>query len=284
MVIKAEKLAYITSIALIIAVIAYVVYTILISVPIPRPIETPTQVKDAQAHNEGAVITEEIVFLPLPRKITNVSVEEAILWRRSIRSYTSDPIKLEHLALILWAAYGVTETRWGLRAAPSAGGTYPLEIYVVVGEKGVATDEEVYLEAGVYKYDIHAHALKLIKKGDYRTELAAAAVDQRWVREAPVNIVITAVFERTVRVYGERGRVRYVPMEVGHAGQNIYLMATALNLGTVVVGAFYDDWVARIISAPSDEVPMYIVPIGVPKEFRRTSFEEIHSYILGRRR
>ncbi|MEM0027848.1 MAG: SagB/ThcOx family dehydrogenase [Ignisphaera sp.] len=228
-------------------------------------------------------IVGNVVYLPLPRRVSNVSVEEAILLRRSIREYLPNPITIDQLSMLLWAAYGVTDTRYGFRSSPSAGATYPLEIYVVVGEKGVRIGDEKYLRSGVYKYDVYTHSLRLVREGDFRDELAKAALDQPWVREAPINIVITAVFERTTRIYGERGRVRYVPMEVGHVGQNIYLMATALRLGTVVIGAFYDDWIAQIISASENETPMYIVPVGVPKEFRETTFEDIQRFIESRR-
>jgi SagB-type dehydrogenase family enzyme len=151
--------------------------------------------------------------------------------------------------MLLWAAYGVNDVRWGFKTTPSAGATYPLEIYVVIGERGVALNETHYLEAGVYKYDPYTHSLKPVKLGDVRKELQEAALGQECVGKAPVSIVIAAVFERTTRIYGERGRLRYVPMEVGHAGQNIYLMVTALELGTVVVGAFYDDQVSSVIVA-----------------------------------
>jgi len=228
-------------------------------------------------------ITDNLVYLPLPRKLTNMSVEEAILLRRSIREYTSDPVKLEDLAMILWAAYGVTETQWGLRASPSAGGTYPLEVYVVIGEMGVLVREEEYLKPGVYKYDVHKHLLVFVRYGDVRRELAIAALDQKWVEDAPVNLVICAVFERTTTRYGERGRVRYVPMEVGHLGQNVYLMATALGYGVVVVGAFYDDQVQAVIRTRPEEIPMYIIPIGVPRDPPRTRFEDIWRYIEARR-
>lgn len=232
----------------------------------------------------GFEVREDIVYLPFPTKITNMSVEEAILLRRSIRDYTDDPIKLEHLALILWSGYGITEPRWGLRASPSAGATYPLEIYVVIGERGVLINETFYLKPGVYKYDVHKHALVFIKEGDFRKELANAALGQEWVKKAPVNLVVCAVFERTTRIYGERGRIRYVPMEVGHLGQNIYLISTALGYGTVVVGAFYDDAVQKIIGTQRDEVPMYIIPIGVPRERYIVSFEDIWAYIERMRR
>ncbi|MEM3912445.1 MAG: SagB/ThcOx family dehydrogenase [Desulfurococcaceae archaeon] len=231
----------------------------------------------------GFLSTDKEIFLPLPRSLSNMTVEEAILLRRSIREYTEDPVKLEHLALILWSAYGVTETRYGLRAVPSAGGTYPLEVYVVIGSKGVIVSSEIYVKPGIYKYDFRRHSLVLLKEGDYRKELARAALDQPWVEKAPVSIVVFAIYERTTRIYGERGYLRYVPMEVGHLGQNVYLMATALGYGTVVVGAFHDDQVKSIIGVEVNEVPMYIIPIGVPKERSVYDFNDIWNYIEANR-
>ena len=229
-----------------------------------------------------ALKADGVVYLPLPEELTGVSVEEVILLRRSVREYAPDPIKLKHLAMILWAAYGITDPR-GFRASPSAGATYPLEVYAVVGEKRVLLEDGTYLRAGVYKYDVHRHLLALVKAGDVRRELAAAALGQEWVEEAPASLVVCAVFERTVSRYGERGRVRYVPMEVGHLGQNVYLMATALGYGTVVVGAFHDDRVRAVIGAPLEEEPMYVIPMGVPKEPRRIGFDEVWRYIEARR-
>lgn len=231
----------------------------------------------------GFLLTDKEIFLPLPRSLSNMTVEEAILLRRSIREYTEDPVKLEHLALILWSAYGVTEPRFGLRTVPSAGGTYPLEVYVVIGDKGVAVNNELYIKPGIYRYDSRKHSLILLKEGDYRSELANAALNQPWVEKAPVNIVVFAVYERTTRIYGERGYLRYVPMEVGHLGQNVYLMATALGYGIVVVGAFRDEQVKSIIGVGVAEIPMYIIPIGVPKERPSYSFNDIWSYIESRR-
>jgi SagB-type dehydrogenase family enzyme len=278
---KLEVFAYIVGLILTIAIVLYVLMSYIITLP-TRPITpTPTEIPTATTipMERETVIVGDTVYLPLPRKTTNVTVEEAILWRRSIREYTSQPLTIHHLSMLLWAAYGVTETRWGLRASPSAGATYPLEIYVVVKDRGVVLEDGSYLEAGIYKYHVYTHTLKLVKKGDYTEDLYRAALNQEWVRDAAINIVVTAVFERTTRIYGERGRVRYVPMEVGHLGQNVYLMATAMELGTVVIGAFYDDEVSKILSAPPEEVPMYIIPVGIPKTPYRISFEEIQIYI-----
>ncbi|MEM1606819.1 MAG: SagB/ThcOx family dehydrogenase [Candidatus Bathyarchaeia archaeon] len=263
------KIVWAFSIALAASIIIYVWYTAF----------TPEKPK---ATADMPVLLNEKVLLPLPRKVSELTVEEAILLRRSIREYTDDPIDLNGLAMMLWAAYGITEPKRGFRSVPSAGATYPLEIYVVIGKRGVKSAEG-FLREGVYKYEPHSHTLLLVKGGDYREDLMRAALGQSWVGGAPLNIVICAVFERTTSVYGRRGEVRYVPMEVGHAGQNIYLMATALKYGAVVVGAFQDDLVAKIIDAKPEEKPLYIVPIGVPKSPPKSSFEDIWEYITSRR-
>ncbi|MEM2586934.1 MAG: SagB/ThcOx family dehydrogenase [Candidatus Bathyarchaeia archaeon] len=263
-----DRIVWVFSLALTAFIIAYVWY---ITVPSERTIDT-----------NMPVIFGERILLPLPRKVSELTVEEAILLRRSIREYTNEPVNLSDLAMILWAAYGITEPKLGFRAAPSAGATYPLEIYVVIGERGVKYSEG-FLAGGIYKYEPHSHTLTLVKGGDYRGELMGASLGQRWVGEAPLSVVICAVFERTTWIYGERGRVRYVPMEAGHAGQNIYLMATALNYGAVVVGAFDDGLVAKIINSKPEEKPLYVIPIGVPRSPPKTSFEDIWEYIKSRR-
>ncbi|KUH33090.1 nitroreductase [Thermococcus celericrescens] len=202
----------------------------------------------------GERISGEVVVLPEPRLTGEMSVEEAIAKRRSIRSYRNEPLTLEQLSQLLWAAQGITYSARKFRAAPSAGATYPFEVYVVAGNV-----ED--LGPGVYRYDPFNHTLVLVKEGDYRRALQRAALDQSWVGRAAVDIVLVAYYERTTHYYGERG-IRYVHMEAGHIGQNLYLQATALNLGIVAVGAFYDDQVAEIIGV--EGVPLYIFPVGVP--------------------
>ncbi len=184
-----------------------------------------------------------------------MSVEEAIAKRRSIREFTTQPLTLEQVSQLLWSAQGLTSPD-GLRAAPSAGATYPLETYLVVGRV-------VGLSPGVYRYLAAQHALEKHLDGDKRSELAIACLSQSWVREAPVSIVLSAVFERTTKRYGKRG-VQYVHMEVGHVAQNVYLQATALKLGTVIVGAFEDERVSRCLGLPQSEVPLAVLPVGVP--------------------
>jgi SagB-type dehydrogenase family enzyme len=100
---------------------------------------------------------------------------------------------------------------------------------------------------------------------DLRDELAAAALDQRAVSEAAVDFVVTAIYSRTTRKYGQRGE-RYVHIETGHLGQNIHLQAVALGLGSLSVGAFSDEEVRKVLSLPQEEVPLYIIPVGHPRQ------------------
>ncbi len=189
-----------------------------------------------------------------------VSVEEALARRRSIRDYADKPLSLEQVMQLLWAAQGITLPTYGFRTAPSAGGTYPLELYVVTKPSGVDG-----LETGIYQYDPRDHRLARTSSGDFSGQLMAAALDQEWVGAAPANLVITAIFERTTAKYGERG-IRYVWQESGHAAQNIYLQAVALGLGNVVIGAFHDSEIQRILNLSDFEKPLYVIPVGVLKK------------------
>jgi SagB-type dehydrogenase family enzyme len=187
-----------------------------------------------------------------------MSLEEAITRRRSVRDFTRQPISQSQLSQILRAAQGITDSPWKYRGIPSAGATYPLEVFVVCGSNGIEG-----IADGIYHYNIDSHSLALHHEGDIRLELARAALDQKFIYEAPVDIVICAVYERTLRRYGTRGE-RYVHMEVGHAGQNIYLQATALGLGTVAIGAFYDERVREVLRLDKQYKPLYIMPVGKP--------------------
>jgi len=173
--------------------------------------------------------------------------------RQSQRDYIAAPLTQDELAVLLWAAQGMTQ-RDGLRTAPSAGALYPLELYCVIGDiSGI--------NPGVYHYRPVAHALVLHQAGDRRVELADAALEQDWIAVAPLVLAFAAVFQRTTRKYGERG-VRYVHIEVGHAAQNVCLMASSLGLGSVTVGAFDDAAVQAVLQLPESEAPLYLLPVG----------------------
>jgi len=193
------------------------------------------------------------IALPEPVNDSDTSVEEALRERRSVRDYRREALTLKQVGQLLWSAQGVTAGD-GRRTAPSAGALYPLEVYAVIGNvDGIAP--------GVYRYRPDSHTLVRVLDGDRRKDLSRAALNQTWVNDGAIDIVIAAVYERTTGKYGERG-IRYVHMEAGHAAQNIYFQAVSLELGTVTIGAFDDDAVKRILGLPDNEEPLYIMPVG----------------------
>lgn len=187
-------------------------------------------------------------MLSPPRATGAMSLEQALATRRSNRAFASRPVSTGDVGQLCWAAQGITGGASGQRTAPSAGALYPLEIYVV-------------LTRGVFRYEPGGHRLTLVRDGDRRDELARAALDQDVVRQAGVDMVITAVTERTRAKYGARAE-RYATLEAGHAAQNVLLQAAALGLAAVPVGAFDDAAVRGVVGASAEELPLYVVPIG----------------------
>ncbi|MBN2381139.1 SagB/ThcOx family dehydrogenase [candidate division WOR-3 bacterium] len=203
---------------------------------------------------EGALGKSNDCTVTLPDPVrTDRSIEECMSLRRSVRSFSADTLSLAQLSNLLWAAQGVTEPVRGFRTTPSAGATYPLEVYV-------------FDSNGVFHYEPGAHKITIAKSGDQRAELARACLNQGCVKAAPTSIVLCAVPERTSARYGERA-MRYIYMEAGHTAQNIHLEAVALGLGSVPVGAFDDEAVAKLLDldkAIQETVPLYVIPVGVP--------------------
>ena len=198
------------------------------------------------------------VSLPSPILQGNMSVEQAIQNRRSIRHYTNQSLTLQDVSQILWAAQGITDKTNNLRSAPSAGQVYPLEVYIIVGNGGVTG-----LSEGIYHYNPYNNSLEKTSESDARSDLSQAANGQAWVKEAPVNIVITGDYNKMVAKYKDETLcTRFVNLEAGHAAENIYLEAEARDLVTVALGSFKDDQVHTILGLPANENTIYIMPVG----------------------
>lgn len=197
------------------------------------------------------------IALPSPETEGGMSLCAALTQRRSVRGYSeTDSLTLEQLSRLLWAAQGKTGTR-GRRTAPSAGATYPLELLCCIDRVSGA-------EQGLFRYDPVDHLLvptQFSVAGVNATNIAEACYGQSWIGHAAAVIIIVADYPRTTDHYGERG-IRYVDMEAGHAGQNIYLMAAALGLGTCAVGAFDEDALTDLLGLRG-QTPVYIFPVGL---------------------
>jgi SagB-type dehydrogenase family enzyme len=233
-------------------VLLAVLYTTIISCTAFKDVKTDNVVRDEK--NTGTIKTGlvylegEDIILPEPEFAGSISLEEAILNRRSIRDFNDREIEIEKISQLLWAAQGITKKTQGFRTAPSAGALYPLDIFLIKKD-------------GLFHYIPVEHKLKKMSKKDLHQRLYEACLYQNAVAKADINIVITAVYERTTVKYGERG-IRYVHMEAGHACQNILLEAVVLDLGAVPVGAFEDSKINEIMGLHEDHIPLYVIPVG----------------------
>jgi SagB-type dehydrogenase family enzyme len=195
----------------------------------------------------------QVINLPEPPGM-EMNIHDAMESRRSRRSFDVGPITIEQASELLWATAGITGEK-GHRAAPSAGATYPIDTYLIV-------EQVDGLTPGFYRYRETEHSLEIIIEGHFAEKLADAALGQKQLKTASAIICLFAVEERTAKRYGDRAG-RYVAMEIGHIGQNIYLAAEGLGLSTVAIGAFHDDKVSELFAVEGD--PLYFMPIG-PRE------------------
>ncbi len=205
-------------------------------------------VSDEDNPSDSSALAGDYIVLPEPMTAGEMSLEEALASRRSLRSFSDEELTLQEVSQLLWATQGITLESKGFRIAPSAGALYPLEVYLLDS-------------SAVYHYLPEKHALERISNLDLRQEMMSAALGQWAVGDAPAVFVITGVVQRTAAKYGKRAE-RYVYIEAGHSAQNLLLQATALGLGGVPIGAFYDDEVAEVLDLSGGELPIYIIPVG----------------------
>lgn len=199
------------------------------------------------------------IELPKQNNIKTETLNHAILNRRSIRDFSKKPLSKEQLSYLIWASTGIQRKERGFeyRTAPSAGALYPIETYVVINNvKNIAQ--------GVYHYNIESNHLEEIKKGDYRSAIAEAALNQPMCYHAAAVFIWTAIFNRSKCKYGQRA-YRYIYLDAGHIAENLALSATSINLGTCQVAALYDDEVNQIIDIDGiTESTIYLSVVGVP--------------------
>lgn len=223
-----------------------------------QPAQDPERAAEQNTAEEGGPGLDLNISLSLPGSNPEEEgpVTRAIYSRRSQRNFSQEPLSLESVTTLLWSAGGlsVDAITGPTRTIPSAGATYPLDVYL-------AASAVEGLEPGIYRYDHLEHGLQPVLSGDRVGAIAGAALNQQFIAEAPAVIALVAHFERTTGRYGERGE-RYVYMDAGYASQNIYLLAGELGLVTVAVGAFDDGDMAEVLGTGG--LPLLVMPVGLP--------------------
>jgi SagB-type dehydrogenase family enzyme len=180
--------------------------------------------------------------------------------RHSCREFALRAMRLEELSTLLGGAYGITQRgEVDERAAPSAGGLYPLELYVATGAIDGLAD-------GIYHYNVRGHSLEFIRAACAPGELGQILLAQHFLEQANALVLLSAIFARTQRKYGPRG-YRYVLLEAGHVAQNLCLLAAERGLGGLCVGGFFDRRLNRVLQLDGvRQAVVYAVAIGHPAE------------------
>lgn len=190
---------------------------------------------------------------------------EVIRKRKSVRDFEDTSMSLEDLSKVLGYTYGVLEKvkdpgvgERFVRGAPSGGGIYAAEVYL-----GVRNVEGI--SPGIYHYNVLNHELELLIPGDHTQNLYKVCCHQPYAKEAGVVVMISSVLDRHKRKYGERG-YRYALLDIGHLGQNIYLMCTALELAVMTTCGFFDDLGNELLNLDGlNETLMYVAFVGNKK-------------------
>ena len=199
------------------------------------------------------------IELSKPTNIKTESLIYAIQNRISIRDFSKKPLSKEQLSYLLWASTGIQRKERGFeyRTAPSAGALYPIETYILINNVDSVAQ-------GVYHYNIKHNYLEELKKGNFRSAITRAALDQSMCFRAAAVFIWSAIFNRSKCKYGQRA-YRYIYLDAGHIAENLALSATSINLGTCQIAALYDDEVNKIIDVDGiDESTIYLSVVGIP--------------------
>lgn len=217
-----------------------------------RPLLSLALLASLAAHSPVQAKKAKVVRIKLPAAQTTskMSLEEALLSRRSRRKVSPKALPMATVGQLLWAAQGITLPNKGFRTAPSAGARYPLRLYVL-------------LPTGLWSYEPKGHSLLQKSSRDLRKALWEHVYSRPWLDNAPAMFLIAADYRRTEEKYGKKAR-RFVHIEAGHAGQNLLLQSTTLGLHGVGVGAFHPERTRKVLSLPAKQELLYVFVMGRP--------------------
>lgn len=202
---------------------------------------------------------KEIIELPHPKDVqVDIKLVEAMEKRRSLRRYSDKPLTLEELSFLLWCTQGVKEKYQNVtfRMVPSAGARHAFETYILVNNvKG--------LNSGLYRYLALDHKLQEVEmSAEIADKLVDAGLGQVFIKNSAVTFIWVAVPYRMTWRYSERG-YRYMFLDAGHVGQNLYLAAEGIDCGACVIGAYDDDAVNNLLGFDGKELfVIYMASVG----------------------
>lgn len=200
----------------------------------------------------------EIIKLPPPNpSLASNPTGINISMRRSFRDFKPKPISLSTLSTLLYLVVGITawEDQWPLRAYPSAGALQPVEAYIIANYVNS-------IDMGLYHYNVQDHVLEVLKKSDLRETIVNIALDQDFLYNASVILILSIVYSRTLWKYGDRA-YRYALLDTGASMENAYLVATAMGLGACAIGAYYDDDLNNLLGLnENEEMTQVMIAIG----------------------
>ena len=203
--------------------------------------------------------------------VPGVALEQLLRGRLSCRRFADEPLRLAEVGAVAGAAYGVSgavalgDLELVERPVPSAGGMYPLELYLLVrAAAGLAP--------GLYHYAPLHHLLEQLNDLALPRRLVSELfLGQPYAADAGAVVVLTAVLHRSLKKYGDRG-YRYLLLEAGHTAQNLNLAAAALGLGTCNLGGFFDHDLAELLGVDvAEEIPLYATAVGRPADADRSA-------------
>lgn len=201
----------------------------------------------------------EKVNLSRQKSQKNITLFKSIVNRRSERDLHLYKISKEEISKLLYFSSGLVKKSgedWNLskRAYPSAGARFPLEVYVAI-----FSSKDV--KPGVYHYNVKAHHLELLLKGQFNKRIIQST-GQSWLKSASLVFIITSIIGRSKIKYGDRA-YRYSLLEAGHAAQNMSLVADTLKLKCCCIGGFIDEKINSLLDLNQDqEFALYILAIG----------------------
>lgn len=207
----------------------------------------------------------EIITLPQPdsRMLKDDSLDSILKKRRSHRKFENKIVRIEELSYLLWAAQGVHKNRGNnkatFRPVPSGGARHPFESYIAVNKvEG--------LRKGIYRYLPIEHEILFIKEvEDIEERLNEASLGQKFIKDASFTLIYSCIPYRTEWRYAELAH-KIMLIDLGHIGQNVYMAAEGLNLGTCAIGAYHQELMDDLIELDGeDEFVVYMLPIGINK-------------------